>query len=256
MSHCIINTMSNFNKKSDVDTLKHFLDYPSISTGVLSNSTFNVKQYWTPINETTQTLKKTWIPKGKIVNIRVLGKHSYDVLNYPLEQLEGIKVNDTFEPIYNLDTEFINQQVQYFTEGDLASLEVYEHLQRDDSTNYTKQTVVITKVETEYKVISKLWYREVIALFQLENGEWIAGTHSVDSYVEFKDDKWYSAFLENSRLYCIQLNKTTIENAPMKVHIDNNKIYEENGEVYYDNPRNIDSIELPEWCRVNGNGSS
>lgn len=192
-------------------------------------------------NVNTQSTYKTSpndinLKTEKLVGVKVFSQYSYNLLEDPLSQLVGIKIKD--------------DGTEYFSEGNLAKLRIYEH--SNNSTNYSKGTIIITKVSSNHLTVKELEYRYVIAIYQSSSGDLIAGTHPVDLKVEFKDDKWYSAYRENNITYCIKVKKVTLENAPLRVHVDHDKVYEFNGELYYDKPQPITSVKIPEWCRVNG----
>lgn len=169
-----------------------------------------------------------------IMDMKVYSKYTYDNLEEPLNELVGININD--------------DESEHFSQGNLAILEKYEH--SNGYVNYTRSTIIITKIEGDHQLLTRLWYRPVVATYKLHGELMVAGVLPMDLSVEFKDDKWYSAFKEDTITYCIKVNKITAKEAPQQIHIDHNKIYEYEGELYYDKPRLITDIQLPYWCHI------
>lgn len=167
-----------------------------------------------------------------VAELKILSVYTY--LNIDKSSLVYLKIND--------------DKLETFAIGNLAVIESFE--QHDNKSNYTKDTIIITGIEASYKSLTKLYYRPLITLSQLKDGTYVAGTLSTNLSVEFKDDKWYSAFNEDNILYCIQVSKVTPDKVVSKTHINYNLIYETEGQLYYDNPKPISSISLPEWCHA------
>lgn len=182
-----------------------------------------------------------------VLSFKILSAYTYNNLK---NNLDYLPIKDDISESYSVGNIAIFETFERFEnkspkEGD--EVDIFENKRK---VNYSKETIIITDFESQHLALTKLYYRPIITLSQLKNGSYVAGVPNRDFSVEFKDGKWYSAFNEDNIVYCYQVYKINIDQYAYKIHIDDNRLYEKDGQVFYDNPKPLSEMTLPDWCHI------
>ena len=192
--------------------------------------------------------------------------------NIELINIDDFIVNETniLSPYVYFINDKLKRNYQYFiidtmsnTSYSVASLAIKEKygITKNNShslDNYMKETVIVTKLETNYLNITKIYFRPVVMVLKCRSNSQvngtqeevlIAGTGISEDMLAFKDNVWYSEYNNESGEYCDKITNINPDQTVKKTVITNGFVYEYDGELFYDKPViKSDKFKIHEWC--------